>query len=70
MKKINEKDVQEAINNINIMKQSHISWAEFFEANPNIEKEYVLTGEWDTAKEHRNIINQYNKILDILKLIK
>jgi len=61
--------IQKAINNINVMKNTHICWAEYFEANPDIEKEYIDTGVWDGAKEHRNIINQYNEVLDILEKI-
>ncbi len=64
---MNKEEIQESIDNINAMRDSHIYWAEYFENNPDIEKKYVKTGDWDTAKEHRNIINQYDKVLDILK---
>ncbi len=52
------------------MKQTHVGWAEYFEGNPVIEKGYVATGEWDTAEEHRNIVNKYDKVLNILEKIK
>ena len=61
------KDVRKSIKNVKAMRHSHVFWAEYFEANPDVEKEYVATGEWDNAKEHRNLIDQYDKILDILK---
>ena len=60
-------DIQGSIDNINAMKKTHLKWAEYFEANPNIEQEYIETGEWDTAEQHRNYINQYDKVLKILK---
>ena len=63
---INKKDIQVAIRDINMMRKTHIDWAEYFEANPNIEKRYIETGEWDTSKEHRNIITKYDNVLDIL----
>ena len=62
--------IQESIDDLNFMKESHAQWAEYFEDNPNIEKEYVDSGEWDTAEEHRNLVSKYDKVLDILKNIK
>ena len=64
---INKKDIQISIRDINMMRQTHIDWAIYFETNPDIEKEYIKTGEWDTAKEHRNIIAKYDNVLGILK---
>lgn len=61
-----EKNIQELINSINEMKRAHLEWAEYFEANPDIEKQYVATGEWADAKKHRDYVNQYDKILNIL----
>ena len=62
-------DVQESIDNVNAMKLSHIGWAEHFKDNPDIEKEYVATGKWDSAKTHREYVMKYDKILDLLKLL-
>ncbi len=62
-----ELNIQESINDVVRMKRIHVQWAEHFETNPDEEKEYVATGEWDTAKEHRKYVEKYNKILNILK---
>lgn len=48
---------------IESMQLTHIHWAEYFEANPEKEKEYVATGEWDNAKEHRRIVKIYDEVL-------
>ena len=63
-------DIQESIDDISKMKTTHIEWAEYFEAHPDIEKGYIASGEWDTAEEHRNIIKQYDKVLCILNSLK
>lgn len=67
---VTKKGIRESIKNISAMQDSHIYWAEYFEDNPDIEKEYVATGDWNTAEEHRNLINQYDRVLNILKSIK
>ena len=63
----NLNDIKESINIINAMKETHLNWAEYFEDNPDIEKEYIATGNWDSAEKHRKIIKQYDKILSVLE---
>uniref|UniRef100_A0A6M3IXS5 Uncharacterized protein n=1 Tax=viral metagenome TaxID=1070528 RepID=A0A6M3IXS5_9ZZZZ len=58
-----------AINDIEKMRRTHIQWAEYFEKYPDIEKKYIETGEWDNAKEHRNLVKQYDNVLNILKFL-
>ena len=41
--------------------KTHTNWAAWFEANPDKEAEYVATGEWDDAKEHRRLEGGYHK---------
>ena len=66
---ISEGIIKMAINDIEYAKESHAAWAKRF-SNPIIEKKYVKTGEWDTAKEHLNWVKKYNRVLRILKKIK
>ena len=47
--------------------ESHIGWAEYFEENPEIEKEYVATDEWDSAERHREFADQYQRTIDYIK---
>ena len=44
----------------------HKEWAEYFEQNSEKEKQYIKTGEWDTAEDHRKIEKQYQRIIDYL----
>lgn len=60
-------DIDYLIGEIERYKQSHIVWADYFEKNPEIEKEYTSTGEWDDAKEHRHIIAVYDEVIDRLR---
>ena len=62
--------IKEAISDVEYMKESHICWAEYFEENPEIEKKYVSTGDWDNAHTHREYVKKYDNILEILNSIK
>lgn len=42
--------------------EAHIAWADWFEANPEKEATYVATGEWDSAKDHRTIADNYYRM--------
>jgi len=64
---INKQNIQKAITDIEKMRKTHIQWAEYFEKHPDIERAYIGTGEWDSAKEHRNLVKQYDNVLNILK---
>ena len=64
------KDLQESIDDIVAMRRSHINWAKYFEANPDIEKEYIATGKWDSAKKHRDYVKKYDKVLIYLNSLK
>ncbi len=44
----------------------HVQWAEHFERNPEIEKEKVATGEWDTAKKHRELAREYDQVISLI----
>ena len=63
------KKIRKAIKDIKAMQKTHKHWAKYFEKHSAIEKEYIATGEWDTAKEHRKIIKQYENVLNILNSI-
>jgi len=63
---INEQDIQKAIIDIEKMRKTHVQWAEYFEKYPDIEKEYIKTNEWDSAKIHRELVQQYNNVLNVL----
>ena len=63
-------EIKKAIKDIRHMQQIHIGWAERFEADPDVEREYVETGEWDTAEAHRNIIKNYDRVLRLLAYLK
>ena len=67
MKMIREQEIQKAIVDIEKMRGTHIQWAEYFEGNPDIEGAYIGTGEWDSAKVHRDLVKQYDNVLNILK---
>jgi len=60
------KEIEIAIKDMKEFQKTHIEWAEFFEENPAVEEKYVATGEWDTAKKHREIAIKYDKIIKIL----
>lgn len=49
------------------MRATHADWAAYFEAHPYIEAERVATGEWDTAKKHRVLMEQYDRAIAILR---
>jgi hypothetical protein len=59
-------EVQQAVSDIQAMRQTHVDWAEHFEKHPEIEKQYLATGEWDDAKEHRRIIASYDRVIRLL----
>jgi len=58
--------VEYIISELEKYKQTHIAWAEYFEQHPEIEKEYLATGEWDTAKEHRRIASVYDDTINYI----
>jgi hypothetical protein len=60
-------DVTKAITDIECFRQSHVAWAEYFEKNPELEREYVSRGIWDDAAEHRRIVDCYDNVLAILR---
>lgn len=45
---------------------THVHWAEHFEQHPELEKQYVETGEWDTAQEHRRWVGIYDAVIAVL----
>jgi hypothetical protein len=60
-------NIEQAIIDIKHFSQTHIDWAEYFEKNPNIESEYLKTGKWSSAIEHREIVSKYDNVLKILE---
>jgi len=60
------KNVLKAIDDITKMRKTHIQWAEYFEKYPNIERKHIETGEWHSAKEHRDLVKQYDNVLNVL----
>ena len=48
---------------------SHIQWAEWFEANPDEEAKYVATGEWEDSESHRMIAKRYQVIINKLSFL-
>ena len=62
--------IKKVIKDVKWMKDIHRQWAEYFEKNPEIEKEYVATGEWDSAKEHRELMADYDNILNVIEFLK
>jgi len=61
------KQIEQVITDLEDMKESHELWANKFEANPEDEKKYVATGEWDDAKTHRGYIAKYECIIGLIK---
>jgi len=61
------KQIEQVITDLGGMKESHKRWAEYFEADLEVEKEYVATGEWDDAKTHREYVAKYERIIDLIK---
>lgn len=62
-------DVLQSIADMEWMRKSHVDWAEYFEKHPDIEKEYVATGEWSSAAQHRDIIAKYDNVIQLLKTL-
>lgn len=60
-------NIKQAIDDILCFQKTHIDWAEFFEANPEKEREFISNGHWDDAIEHRNIVYQYDNVITCLK---
>jgi len=63
---INKQNIQKAIDDIAKMRKTHIQWAEYFEKHPDIEGAYIGTGEWDSAEKHRDLVQQYDNVLNVL----
>lgn len=55
-----------AINFIKFCQKTHEDWAVYFEKQPELEEKYIRSGEWDSANEHRRIIEEYNNVLACL----
>ena len=45
---------------------SHRQWAEHFEKHPEVERQYVASGEWDNKETHREYEEAYREVLAIL----
>lgn len=60
-------DVSKAIADMEMMRKTHVDWAEHFERHPEVEAQYVATGEWDDAKEHRRLVSMYDNVISCLK---
>lgn len=60
-------DLTTAIADMEFMRRTHLQWAEHFERHPEIERQYVATGDWDDAAEHRRIVAKYDRVLGILR---
>ena len=58
---------KECIDFLNYCIKAHNSWVKCFEANPEEEARYVATGEWDSAKKHREYTDTYQKIIEYIK---
>jgi len=43
--------------------KTHTEWAEYFEKDPEIEAQYVGSGEWEDAAAHRQLEKQYNQVI-------
>ena len=50
------------------MRQTHISWAEYFEEHPDVAAEYTATGEWDSAVEHRRLATIYDHAIAMCRM--
>ncbi len=55
--------VENAVSDLEFFRQTHVDWAEHFEANPELAAQYVAAGEWDDADEHRRIVLRYDNAL-------
>lgn len=60
-------EVEQIVRDLRMLRESHVGWAEHFEAHPELEKQYIETGEWDDAIEHRRIIGVYDRVIVALK---
>ncbi len=59
--------IDEAIAFLKDCQATHLEWAEIFENDPERERELVMTGLWDDAKEHRKLERQYGDVIALLK---
>ena len=66
---ITKEDVLASIKDVYEMRLTHEQWAAYFENNPAIEKRFVKTGDWDSAKIQREFVVKYDKILVLLRFI-
>ena len=55
-----------AIADLQFFRQTHVDWAEHFEKHPELAAQYVATGEWDDANEHRRIVQAYDNALAVM----
>ena len=60
-------DIKQAIIDMEEDRKSHADWAKYFEQHPEIEAQYMKTGEWDDAKIHRKWVEKYDRVLLLLK---
>ena len=48
-------------------RNTHLQWYEYFKDNPQIEEEYVRTGEWDTADKHFEFVDKYKQVIEYIE---
>ena len=58
--------IEKSRQDIKSFRKTHIDWAEYFEANPDIERVYIQYRHFDSAKEHRRIVECYDEVLKLL----
>lgn len=59
-------DIEAAIVFLKDCQRTHRKWAEYFKSNPEIEKEMVSSGQWEDAKAHRKLEQQYEEVIQII----
>ena len=65
---IDKSEVELAISDMSNCRQTHVVWAEYFEKYPEAERTYGETVH--PAKEQREIIAQYDRVLRILNSLR
>lgn len=63
-------ELEQAIADIQEARLTHVHWAEHFERHPEAEKDYIETGEWDSAKIHREWEAKYDRVLIMLERLR
>lgn len=57
----------QAVIDMEWMRKTHTDWAAYFERYPDLEAQYVASGDWDDAKEHRRIAAMYDNAIECLR---